>query len=124
MLSIAATTGTTGAGAAATGAAASSTPSPKLVHAAHEFEGQMLEQLLKPMMAGDGLGGDDDDSDAGSAGALGEFATEALGRALSEHGGFGIADSIVRELSPNGNQKGTKRVTGNLHGNTVIRAHE
>jgi len=77
-------------------------PAPKLVHAAHEFEGQMMKELLKPMTSGDALFGDegDDSSGAGSEGALGEFASEALGQALSARGGFGIADRIVKELSP------------------------
>ncbi|MGC9157974.1 MAG: hypothetical protein ACP5FH_03200 [Terracidiphilus sp.] len=102
----------------------SSAPSPRLVQAAHEFEGQMLEQLLKPLMQGDGIEGEDDDSTSGSNGALGQYATEALGRALSDHGGFGIADSIVRQLSSNGHQQGSTNVIGNQHGNTVIKPHE
>jgi Rod binding domain-containing protein len=83
------------------------TPQPKLVRAAHEFEGQMMKELLKPMTAGNGLTGDDDDSDSGSGGALGEFASEALGKALSERGGFGIANQIVKELSHSGNRQTT-----------------
>ena len=101
--------------------------SPRLVRAAHEFEGQMMKGLLTPMTGGDALTGDEDDdpdSGAGSQGVLGEFASEALGRALSERGGFGIADRIVRELSRSGNQDGNRKVTTNLHGNTVMRAPE
>jgi Rod binding domain-containing protein len=99
-------------------------PSPKLVHAAHEFEAQMMQELLKPMTSGNGLDGEDGDSASGSSGALGEFASEALGRALSEQGGFGIATGIVRELSTAGNKQVTTPVTGNLHGNTVINSHK
>ncbi len=98
------------AGTARTEAAAGA-PSPRLVRAAHEFEGQMMKELLKPMTSGDALtGAEDSDSDsgAGSGGALGEFASEALGKALSERGGFGIADRIVRELSHSGNQHGSR----------------
>jgi Rod binding domain-containing protein len=97
-------------------------PQPRLVKAAHEFEAQMMKELMKPMTGGASLSGEEDDSGSGSA--LGEYASEALGRALSEQGGFGIAKSIVRELSHPGNQKGTVPVTGNLHGNTVISGHE
>jgi Rod binding domain-containing protein len=105
---------------------AGNAPWPRLVRAAHEFEGQMMKELLKPMTGGDSLTGTEDDSDsgAGSGGALGEFASEALGQALSERGGFGIADRIVRELSHSGNQHGSGKVIGNLHGNTVMRTHE
>lgn len=72
--------------------------SPKLVKAAHEFEGQMMKELLKPMNSEDQLFGDDS-SESGSGGALGEFAGESLAQALSNRGGFGIADQIIRELT-------------------------
>jgi Rod binding domain-containing protein len=67
--------------AAGTGQGASQVaPQPRLVHAAHEFEAQMMQELLKPMTAGNGLDGEDG---SGSGAALGEFASEALGKALS-----------------------------------------
>jgi Rod binding domain-containing protein len=98
------------------------TPQPRLVRAAHEFEAQMMNELIKPMTRGSSLTGDEDDSDSGSGagGALGAFASEALGKALSERGGFGIASSIIKELSHSGNHNGAVPVTGTLHGNTVI----
>jgi Rod binding domain-containing protein len=103
-------------------------PQPRLVHAAHEFEAQMMKELLKPMSSGNGLDGEESDSASGSSGALGEFATEALGRALSEQGGFGIASSIVRELTPSNVKSVTSPITGqvttNLHGNTVMKSLE
>lgn len=90
-------------------------PSPRLVSAAHEFEGQMLKELLKPMTESDGLGGSDSDS-----GILGEFASEALGNALSEQGGFGIAKQILAHFSESGNQAEGKLVTRNGHFDTGI----
>jgi Rod binding domain-containing protein len=92
-------------------------PSPRLVRAAHEFEGQMMQQLLKPMTSGDALSGTDGDEDsgAGAGGALGEFASEALGQSLSERGGLGIAKQIIQELSHPGNQHESGKVTKNLH---------
>ena len=76
------------------------TQQPRLVQAAHEFEAQMMKELLKPMTAGASVDGE---SDAGSGGVLADFATEALGQSLSNHGGLGIATSILRSLSRNGN---------------------
>jgi Rod binding domain-containing protein len=128
-------------------------PNPKLVRAAHEFEAQMMKELLKPLTASDGLTGEDGsgsdlgsdmDSDggldlgsgSGSGGALADFASEALGQALSERGGFGVADKIVRELSHAhrggetgvGAGIGVRRVTGKVtippHGNTVMRTDQ
>jgi Rod binding domain-containing protein len=98
-------------------------PQPRLVRAAHEFEAQMMKELIKPLNGGSALNGSDlgKEEDAGSASALGEFASEAFGRALSEGGGFGIAASILKRLSPPGNQNGTIPVTGNLRGNTEMK---
>jgi Rod binding domain-containing protein len=81
----------------------------------------MMKELLKPMTGGDALTGEDDNSGAGSEGALGEYASEALGRSLSEHGGFGIANRIVADLSRSGNQGTAGQVTENLHSDTVMR---
>ena len=100
MLSVAGT-------AAITANTATATPQPRLVHAAHEFEAQMMQELLKPMTSSDGLDGEDDDTASGSGTALGNFAVEALGQGLSERGGFGIATSIVRELSASSNKSGS-----------------
>jgi Rod binding domain-containing protein len=96
-------------------------PSPKLVSAAHEFEAMMMKELLKPMTDSGELGSDDDDSMSGSGGIMGEFASEALGRALSCQGGFGIADQIVQELSHSSNGSGSGKVTSDKHLNTVIK---
>ena len=102
-------------------------PDPKLARAAHEFEGQMMKQLLAPMTASDSLTGEEDsgdpdmDSGAGPGGALSQFASESLGQALSERGGFGIADRILQDLARAGNRHGTGGVTLGLHADTVMR---
>ena len=75
------------------------TPQPRLVKAAHEFEAAMMKELMAPLEPGhDPLGGEAED---GSSSALGSFAGEALGKAISEHGGFGIAKSIIHQLIGN-----------------------
>ena len=98
---------------------------PRLIRAAHEFEAQMMKELLKPLTSGDGLTGSDDES--GSSGALGDYAAEALGRALSEAGGLGIANRIVGQVSQSsishsGNLPKAGPVTSNPHTNTVVRS--
>ena len=99
-------------------------PQPRLVRAAHEFEAQMMKELLKPLTADNPLTGEDGGLSAGSQGTLGEYASEALGRSLSEHGGFGIANRIVQDLSRSGNKVETGQVTGNLHGNNVMKSFQ
>lgn len=94
-----------------------------------------MKELLEPMLQGDALTEEENggsglsfESGSGSTGALGEFASEALGNALSEHGGFGIADQIVNQLSRSGSRAGNQhengKVTGKPHSNTVMRAPE
>lgn len=99
------------------GAATTSTvPSPKLVSAAHEFEAQMMKELMAPLEPGhDLLGGEDE----GSSSALSSFAGEALGKAISEHGGLGIAKSILHQLTAKGNHSGNPSVPAILNGTTT-----
>lgn len=94
--------------------------SPRLVHAAHEFEAQMMKELLKPMTGFDGLTGEDSDAGTGSEGAMGEFASEALGRALSERGGLGIATSILHSVSRSGKTSQSEPVISNRDKDTGI----
>lgn len=75
---------------------------PKLERSAHEFEASLMAELLKPLEEGDGLTGEESENAAGSGGALAGFASESLARAISERGGFGIADRILRQLEPSG----------------------
>ncbi|MGA9585400.1 MAG: hypothetical protein WBQ95_08745 [Terracidiphilus sp.] len=84
-------------GAVSTKDGSATVPPPRLVRAAHEFEAQLMKELLKPMTNGATLDGDDQ----GSGGVLADFATEALGQALSQHGGLGIATNILHSLSQN-----------------------
>lgn len=72
---------------------------PRLVAAAHEFEAQLMKELLRPMTSGITADGDESESESGSI--LGDFATEALGRAISNNGGLGIATNVLRSLSRN-----------------------
>lgn len=84
-------------------------PEPRLVSAAHEFEAQLMKELLKPLTAGS------DTDETGSQGALGDCAGEALGRALSRQGGFGIANRIIDQVSRTGNGSASAPVTANRH---------
>jgi Rod binding domain-containing protein len=83
-------------------------PSPRLVSAAHEFEAAMMKELMAPLTPGHDLSGGDEDRDSSSA--LDSFAGEALGKAISEHGGFGIAKAILHQLSTGSNHSGKTAV--------------
>jgi Rod binding domain-containing protein len=83
---------------------------PRLERSAHEFEASLMAELLKPMQQSDGLTGDDSGGGSGSGGALAGFASESLARAISERGGFGIADRILHQFESghSGSQNGQK----------------
>ena len=89
-------------------AGASAATNPRLVTAAHQFEAAMMQELLGPLtremqgmggLSGEAEDGVTDDGDGGPNQALTSFASEALGEALSERGGFGIASSVLKKLS-------------------------
>src|ERR1700751_1630422 len=71
---------------------------PKLVSAAHEFEASLMKEFLKPLQH-DSLfadeGNKDDDDTSGSAETLMSYGAEWMAKAISEHGGFGIARKIL-----------------------------
>jgi len=89
---------------------------PRLASAAHEFEASLMQEFLKPLQhdslfADDGNKGDDDGG--GSADTLMSYGAEAMAKALSERGGFGIAQKILDHFkatthpSQNGAKSGT-----------------
>jgi Rod binding domain-containing protein len=69
------------------------------VQAAHEFEAQLMKELLKPLTRIANADGEDRGSESG--GPLSDFAAESLGEALSRQGGLGIANNILHALSCN-----------------------
>lgn len=75
----------------------------RLKPAAHEFEACLMKEFLEPLQH-DALFNDGTDSDdgAGSEGSLMSFGSEALARAISERGGFGIASKIIDHFEKNG----------------------
>jgi len=96
---------------------ASSTPSPRLVSSAHEFEAQMMKELLAPLSS---TGTEDEENGHTSGSALKDYATEALGRALSNSGGFGVAKMILHSVAHSGTKGANSSVIGNLPVDTQI----
>jgi flagellar protein FlgJ len=73
---------------------------PRLKPAAHEFEASLMKELLEPLQH-DPLfeNGTDTESAEGSDNALMSFGSEALAKAISDRGGFGIADKILAHFA-------------------------
>jgi Rod binding domain-containing protein len=92
-----------GRGAAAAGstaAGAGTAEHRKLVDAAQQFEGMLLQEMLKPMRE-HGFGqGESDDKDEGSGfgDTLTSFGTEQMATAISKGGGFGVAKKVVEQV--------------------------
>lgn len=74
-------------------ASVTSVGQPRLERSAHEFEASLMAELLKPLQE------KSEDGGIGSSGALAEFASESLAKAISERGGFGIADRILHHFA-------------------------
>jgi len=74
--------------------------SPRLRSAAHEFEASLMKEFLKPLEH-DSLFSDKEDGaagDEGSGSAIMSFGSQALATAISERGGFGIANLILNHF--------------------------
>lgn len=88
---------------------------PRLKSAAHEFEASLMQEFLKPLQHDSLFSPDesdssvtedadaDGDSSQGSAGALMSFGSEAMAKAISERGGFGIATKILEHFRAQSN---------------------
>jgi peptidoglycan hydrolase FlgJ len=72
----------------------------KLVAAAQQFEGMLMQELLKPMKE-HGFSQDEEDSkDEGSGfgDTLSSYGTETMATAIAKGGGLGIAKRVVEQV--------------------------
>ena len=70
----------------------------KLVDAAQQFEGMLLQEMLKGMQ-GSKDGEDGEDAGGGGNDTLRSFGTEAVARAIAKGGGVGIARQVVEKVT-------------------------
>jgi flagellar protein FlgJ len=73
----------------------------KLVDAAQQFEGLLLQEMLKSMQTGKDSDNSDsgDDAGEGSNDTLRSFGTEAVAHAIAKGGGVGIARQVVAKVT-------------------------
>jgi len=93
------------AGTGVTAEGGANLPDPRLRPAAHEFEACLMKEFIEPLQH-DTLFGDDKDGGSGedSGSALMSFGSEALARAISDRGGFGIAARILQHFGDKSGQ--------------------
>ena len=77
----------------------------KLVDAAQQFEATMLQELLKPMQHGQSSWGDEQKSEDSASDTISSFGTEAIAKAMSKGGGFGIARRVVEQVTQEHQQR-------------------
>jgi flagellar protein FlgJ len=82
----------------------------KLVDAAQQFEATMLQELLKPMQHGQDSWGGEETSEDSASDTISSFGTEAIAKAISKGGGFGIAKQIVSKLSLQHSRNSEKKI--------------
>lgn len=79
-----------------------SNASPKLQHAAQEFEAALLSSIWKSMKDGFGPGSDNNKDDSGAgADSLQDIGIQALCSGVSAGGGFGIAAMLLKNVAQN-----------------------
>jgi peptidoglycan hydrolase FlgJ len=83
----------------------------KLVDAAQQFEATMLQELLKPMQHGQDSWGGEAKNDDSSSDTISSFGTEAVAKAISKGGGFGIAKQIVSKVTLEHQRNSEKKTT-------------
>jgi flagellar protein FlgJ len=85
----------------------------KLVDAAHQFEGMMLQEMLKSMHGGqDSWGGDVKDDEDSASDTISSFGTEALAKSISQKGGFGIAKKVISQVELEHQRNSEKKTSG------------
>jgi len=83
----------------------------KLVDAAQQFEAAMLQELLKPVQHGQSSwGGEEKNCDTASD-TISNFGTEAIAKAISKGGGFGIAKQIVSKVTLEDRRNSEKKIS-------------
>jgi flagellar protein FlgJ len=69
----------------------------KLVTATQQFEGMLLEQMLKPLQSSENKWDTKDEADKTND-TLSSYGVEALATSISKAGGLGIAKSVLRKV--------------------------
>ena len=77
----------------------------KLVDASQQFEAMMLGEMLKPLQFGASPDAGADESGGGAGDTIRGIANDALGKALAQHGGVGIARSVLAQVQAEGDAR-------------------
>ena len=81
----------------------------KLTDGAHQFEAMMLTEMLKGLNFSGAPDEDGQESTGGASSTITGYGTEALAKAISQGGGFGLAKQIIRQVTAEDNARGAGR---------------
>lgn len=80
----------------------------KLIDAAQQFEGMLLQEMLKPMQSGEASWRDEENDRDAAAETMRSFGTEAVATAIAKRGGLGIAKKVMQQVSSEALQQRAK----------------
>jgi Rod binding domain-containing protein len=83
----------------------------KLVDAAQQFEAMLMQEMLKPMRAGQNDWSEEKSDDSASD-TISSFGTEAVAKAISKGGGLGIAKQVVRQVTKEHERNSENKTAG------------
>jgi peptidoglycan hydrolase FlgJ len=90
------------------GGAGLTSQNPRLQSAAHEFEASLMQEFLRPLthdsLFSEKSSEGDESEGSGNADALMSFGSQAMAKAISERGGFGIATQILNHFGTRGSK--------------------
>jgi flagellar protein FlgJ len=112
--------GTVPLASATQSATASAVEHRKLTDAAQQFEGMLLQEMLKPMrehgvcQEEDEKDNDNKDEGSGFGDTLSSFGTEAVATAIAKGGGLGLAKRVVEQVEGEKTARDAGVVAGGL----------
>ncbi len=81
----------------------------RLVDAAQQFEGLMLQELLKPMNSTENKWDTGEQEGDKSMDTMTSYGTEAVAKAIAKGGGLGIAKKVVEQVTAEHDSRLRKR---------------
>jgi Rod binding domain-containing protein len=89
----------------------------RLADAAHQFEGMLLQEMLKPMRTtdSDDTWSSEERGSDGSEDTINSFGVEAVATAIAKGGGLGIARQVIQQVTAEHNKMQPKTTSIDPH---------
>jgi len=92
----------------------------KLTDAAQQFEGMLLEEMLKPMRSKDGGWSGEGSSSDDEGDTISNFGIESVAKSISKSGGLGIVRQVVQQVMAEHEKAQPEKSANALpHGGTI-----